>query len=96
MEIKKEYQDKKLTLEVIGRLDTMTAPELESLLPEIEKTEEVVLDFNKLEYISSAGLRVLLKISKIMKDKKFSIHNANDEIMEIFDITGFKDILTID
>lgn len=86
-----------LTLEIIGRLDTVTAPQLEE---EIAKTGEdvktLVLDFTELEYISSAGLRILLKTQKNMAKKgKMIIKNANESIREVFELTGFMDFLTL-
>ena len=81
-----------------GRLDTVTAPELEKELKEsLDGIAELTLDFEKLEYISSAGLRVLLSAQKVMnKQGKMVIRGASEEIMEIFDVTGFVDILTIE
>lgn len=86
------------TLEVIGRLDTTTAPELEAAVDSCPAdTQELVLDFHGLEYISSAGLRVLLKAQKNMaKRGQLKILNVSDDIMEVFEITGFSDILTIE
>ena len=86
------------TLEIIGRLDTTTAPELEVVVDNyLADTQELVLDFQGLEYISSAGLRVLLKAQKsMMKRGKMKILNVNEAIMEVFEITGFSDILTIE
>lgn len=97
MIINKKTNENVITLEVNGRLDTSTAPELEAALDEcIAQTNELVLDFNELEYISSAGLRVLLKAQKAMMVKGvMKIMNANDDILEVFEITGFSDILTI-
>lgn len=86
------------TLEIIGRLDTTTAPELEVVVDNyLADTQELVLDFQGLEYISSAGLRVLLKAQKsMMKKGKMKMLNVNEAIMEVFEITGFSDILTIE
>lgn len=86
-----------LNISLNGRLDTVTAPQLESFLKEhIAGKCELCLDFTALDYISSAGLRVLLSTQKIMnKQGKMTISNVNEEIAEIFDITGFADILTI-
>lgn len=86
-----------LTLEIIGRLDTVTAPQLEE---EISATAgditTLVLDFTQLEYISSAGLRILLKTHKAMAKKgKMIIKNANESIREVFELTGFMDFLTL-
>ncbi len=86
------------TITLTGRLDTATAPELEtrldSLLP---NTKELVLDMEKLEYISSAGLRVILKAQKSMNQKgNMKLLHVSDSVMEVFDITGFSDFLTIE
>ena len=80
-----------------GRLDTVTAPELEnSLKDSLEGVTELILDFEKLEYISSAGLRVLLAAQKTMsKQGSMKLLHVNETIMEIFEVTGFSDILTI-
>lgn len=81
-----------------GRLDTVTAPQLEAAIETaVNDAEELRLDFSGLEYISSAGLRMLLKAQKIMSNKGgMKISGANKIIMEVFDITGFTDILTIE
>ncbi len=83
---------------VAGRLDTTTAPSLEaSLNTAIGDNAELVLDFAELEYVSSAGLRVILATQKIMnKQGKMIIKNVNADVMEVFEITGFTDILTIE
>lgn len=83
---------------VAGRLDTTTAPSLEAELnTAIGDNAELILDFAELEYISSAGLRVILATQKIMnKQGKMIIKNANADVMEVFEITGFTDILTIE
>ena len=98
MNIIKNVEDKKLTLAVEGRLDTTTAPELEEVVKEsVEGIEELEMDFSKLEYISSAGLRVLLATQKIMSEKgSMVIKGANETVKEVFDVTGFCDILTIE
>ena len=89
--------DTMLTLALSGRLDTNTAPQLESAISEnIAGVTELILDFGELEYISSAGLRVLLSAQKAMSKKgQLTIANVSAEIMEIFELTGFSDILTI-
>ncbi len=81
-----------------GRLDTTTAPQLEAELgTAFEGTEKLVFDFEKLEYISSAGLRVMLSAQKTMNTKgSMVIKNVCDDIMEVFEITGFSDILTVE
>ncbi|EOT24469.1 anti-anti-sigma factor [Eubacterium sp. 14-2] len=98
MIITKTTDGTSLTLVLEGRLDTMTAPQLESELRDsIEGIDKLFLDFASLEYISSAGLRILLSTQKIMnKQGSMVIRNANEGVMDIFDITGFADILTIE
>ena len=98
MTIEKTAENEKVTLTVSGRLDTTTAPELESALDEVlENTKELVFNLENLEYISSAGLRVILKAQKVMNTKgSMKLTGVNDSIMEVFDITGFLDILTIE
>lgn len=86
------------TLKLKGRLDTMTAPEFEAALDQVlPETKELILDFEGLEYVSSAGLRVILKAQKTMNTKgSMKLIHVADSIMEVFDITGFMDILTIE
>ena len=98
MNIGKEYKEKELMLSVSGRLDTTTAPMLETAVSEaVDTCESLVLDFAGLEYISSAGLRVILKAQKSMASKgNMKLIHVNETIMEIFEITGFSDILTIE
>lgn len=98
MEIKKVKNENELNLAVVGRLDTTTAPRLEAELKQsISGVEKLVLDFEALEYLSSAGLRVLLAAQKVMnKQGEMVIRNVNETIAEIFEITGFSDILTIE
>ena len=86
------------TLTLIGRLDTVTAPELEAEISAILPTaESLVLDMEKLEYISSAGLRVILKTQKALTQKAgLKLIHVSDEVMEVFEITGFSDFLTIE
>lgn len=98
MTINSSLEGTKLTLAVEGRLDTVTAPELENaVMDKINDVDELVFDFEKLQYISSAGLRVLLSGQKIMNAKgKMTVKNVSDDINEIFSITGFSDILTIE
>ena len=97
MTINKVNDGAAVKYEVEGRLDTTTAPELEQALSG-EEGNEIVFDFSKLEYISSAGLRVLLSEQKAVNARsgKMVIRNVNDTIMEVFEITGFIDILTIE
>ena len=98
MTIDKKAEGKRLELKVSGRLDTMTAPELENVIKNsLDGVEELVLDFEKLEYISSAGLRVVLGASKAMGESgSFAVKNLCSDVREIFDITGFSDIITIE
>lgn len=98
MTIEKSMEDKQLTLTLTGRLDTTTAPQLEAELKRsIGGVESLVLNFANLEYLSSAGLRVLLAAQKVMnKQGKMVIRNVNETISEVFEITGFSDILTIE
>jgi len=98
MTINKEQKDEKTTFFPAGRLDTTTAPQLqEVLIPEFDSAKHVELDFSELVYISSAGLRVLLMGQKTAKAKngEFSVINVSDEIMEVFEMTGFADMLNI-
>ena len=98
MVISKTRNERALTIALEGRLDTMTAPELEAALKTaLEGVEELTFDFEKLDYISSAGLRVLLAAQKTMnRQGSMKVKNANEIIMEIFEVTGFADILTIE
>ena len=98
MTIEKNLNGTELTVTIVGRLDTTTAPELEASLKEsFAGVEKLTLDFAGLEYLSSAGLRVLLAAQKVMnKQGEMIIKNVNDTINEIFEITGFIDILTIE
>ena len=98
MNINKNKEDAKMTNALEGRLDTTTAPLLEGELKDsLADITELVFDFSKLEYISSAGLRVLLVAQKAMnKQGSMVIRNVNDVIMEVFEVTGFSDILTIE
>ncbi len=97
MIIKTEKTGEKMIVQVAGRLDTTTAPEFEQKVKEnIDGVTELEIDFSDLEYISSAGLRVLLSAQKIMNEQgSMSITGANDTVKEIFGITGFADILDI-
>jgi len=98
MTIEKITNNTELTMMIEGRLDTMTAPLLEAELKDsLEGVEKLVLDFKTLEYISSAGLRVLLMAQKTMnKQGEMIIRNVNETIAEVFEITGFADMLTIE
>ena len=98
MKIEKTQEGTKLTIALEGRLDTMTAPELDQELKvSLEGITNLDIDMTKLEYVSSAGLRVLLSAQKVMnKQGNMIIRNANEEVMEIFEVTGFIDILNIE
>lgn len=98
MTIEKKTDGDKLEVVLSGRLDTTTAPELETELKQaVGGIAELVFDFEKLEYISSAGLRVLLSMQKIMnKQGNMVIRNVNEIIREVFEVTGFIDILAIE
>ena len=98
MNIEKVCNDNEAVLKVSGRLDTTTAPTLETAVAEtVAACACLVLDFAGLEYISSAGLRVILKAQKTMAAKGgMKLLHVNETIMEIFEITGFTDILTIE
>lgn len=98
MKITKTQNGNSLYLALEGRLDTNTAPELEaSIKGSIDKVEELTIDMKALDYLSSAGLRVLLGTQKIMnKQGSMRVTHVNDTIMEIFEVTGFVDILTIE
>ena len=97
MTIKKNKADNVMTIALSGRLDTVTAPELESELRNaLAGVTELIFDMEKLDYISSAGLRVLLSTQKMMNGKgAMKVKNANGMILEIFEVTSFTDILTI-
>ena len=98
MTIQQTKNGNALTIALEGRLDTMTAPELEAALKTaLEGVLDLTFDFEKLDYISSAGLRVLLAAQKTMNQQgSMKVKNANEIIMEIFEVTGFADILTIE
>ncbi|MBQ3900192.1 MAG: STAS domain-containing protein [Clostridia bacterium] len=98
LNIEKKIDGEKAEITAEGRLDTITAPELEGVIREIiPSVTELVLDFEKLDYISSAGLRVLLSTHKNMTGKGgLKIVNVSRPIMEIFEVTGFSEILTIE
>ena len=98
MTIEKKINQEAVTLIVSGRLDTQTAPELENELDSsLSGIKELTFDMTNLEYVSSAGLRVILKAQKAMNTQgSMKLTGVNDSIMEVFDITGFLDILTIE
>ena len=96
MEIIKNQKENTMNVALVGRLDTTTAPQLEAELT-LDGVTELNFDFEKLDYISSAGLRVLLAAQKTMnKQGSMKISRVNADIMEVFEITGFSDILTIE
>lgn len=98
MNIEKIEDGAQLTIVLTGRLDTLTAPELDAELSTCyDGVQTLIFDFAALDYLSSAGLRVLLAAQKIMaKQGEMIVRNANETIMEIFEVTGFCDILTIE
>lgn len=97
MEIVKNIEGSNCVIALEGRLDTTTAPQLEAeLKSSLNGISDLVFDFSKLEYISSAGLRVLLSAQKVMNQQgSMKITNVAPEILEVFEITGFTDILTL-
>ena len=96
IEIKKNADE--LVLEITGRLDTITAPALDKTINEnLGEIKSLILDCKNLEYISSAGLRVLLSTQKKLQEKgTMKLKNVREEVMEVFEITGFVDILTVE
>lgn len=98
MEIRKTLNGTELTIKVEGRLDTMTAPALETeLRRSLNGITDLTLDFTNLEYISSAGLRVLLSAQKVMnRQGNMKLIHVCEPVMEVFEVTGFSDILTIE
>ena len=97
MTINKDTNGSELVISLSGRLDTTTAPQLDDEIKGLDGVEKLVFDFKGLEYISSAGLRVLLSAQKVMnKQGTMKVVNVNESIMEIFEITGFTEILDIE
>ena len=97
MNIVKTQENQSLTLQLEGRLDTTTAPALEQELKDSLNGTHLVLDMEQLAYLSSAGLRVILAAQKQMnKQGQMVVRHVNDTIMEVFNLTGFSDILTIE
>lgn len=97
MTIKKQQNGTALTLALEGRLDTVTSPDLEKELKDLEGVDTLTLDFSNLAYISSAGLRVLLSAHKAMSAKGgMKVTKVNEIVREVFDVTGFSDILSIE
>ena len=98
MEIKKAKNGSAMSIGVVGRLDTTTAPQLEKELKEsLDDVTELTMDLSALDYISSAGLRVLLSAQKAMQKKgSMKVTGVNETVMEVFEVTGFVDILNIE
>lgn len=97
MNITKKAEAEKVIIAIEGRIDTTTAPQFEAEIDAVSDVTELVFDFGGVEYISSAGLRVVLKAQKMMnKLGTLKLINVGDEVMDVFDITGFLDILTIE
>lgn len=97
MKIDKKLDGDTLVLTLNGRLDTSTAPDLEAEIGDLNGVAELIIDMKNLEYISSAGLRVILKSQKIMNEKgSMKLTNVGENVMEVFEITGFSDLLTIE
>lgn len=99
MESKKTINGNEVVIELFGRIDTTNSNEVESILSqEFGKDKKVVVDFSNIEYISSAGLRVLLTAHKalVQQGGSFVIRHVNEEVLEVFDITGFSSILNIE
>ena len=98
MKIQATTEGTKLTIALDGRMDTTSAPQLEEVLKErLRGMTELVMDFAELAYISSAGLRVLLAAMKLMKKQgSMVVRNVNETVMDVFEVTGFADMLTIE
>ena len=98
MDIEKHKDGKKLDVKLVGRLDSKTAPELKEVLENnLNDVEELTFDLSELNYISSAGLRIILSTQKTMnKQGSMKVTNVQDIVMEVFESTGFVDILTIE
>ena len=98
MTIDKKTSGSTLTISVEGRLDTVTAPDLEKeIKTSLDGVTELIFDFDRLDYISSAGLRVLLSTQKMMTNQgSMKVIHVNETINDVFEITGFSDILTIE
>ena len=97
MKIDKKVNGNELILSLDGRLDTITSPELEKEVADLSNVKSLIIDFEKIEYISSAGLRVLLSCQKKMNQQgSMIIKNVKEEVKSVFDMTGFSDILIIE
>lgn len=96
MKIEKKVNENNLTITLEGRLDTIAAPELEKELNDLKHINNIVFDFQKLEYISSSGLRILLSCQKEIEERgKVKIINASADIIKILDITGFTNLIDV-
>ena len=99
MEVKFNKQDSSLTVTISGNIDTVTAPELDSKLQEnISDVKDLVLDFAAVDYISSAGLRVILMTNQQMEDVdgNMTVKNVNDDVRDVFEMTGFDSLLNLE
>ncbi len=98
MNVNINKEDSNLTIEIEGRLDTLTSPELEKEVDSaLDGITNLVVDLKNLEYISSAGLRVLLGVAQVMEDQgDMKVINVSSEVMDIFEVTGFDEVLTIE
>ena len=99
MEVKFNKQDSSLTVAISGNIDTVTAPELDTKLQEnLSGIKDLILDFAAVDYISSAGLRVILMANQQLEDADgtMTIKNANDEVRDVFEMTGFDSLLNLD
>ncbi len=98
MTINKTLNTTELTIALVGRLDTTTAPQLEAeLKASLDGVDSLIMDFAELDYISSAGLRVLLSAQKVMiKQGTMVVRHVNETILEVFEVTGFMDVLTVE
>ena len=98
MTITKTTAGNEMTIKTVGRLDTTTAPELDAELKKsLEGVKKLIMDFSELEYISSAGLRVIFSAQKVMNGQgEMVIRGANEDVLEVFEVTGSLDILTLE
>ena len=99
MEVKFNKQDTTLTVVISGNIDTVTAPELDSKLQEnLSGIQELILDFAAVDYISSAGLRVILMTNQLMEDVdgKMTVKNVNEDVRDVFEMTGFDSLLNLE
>ena len=99
MEVKFNKQDSTLTVTICGNIDTVTAPELDSKLQEnLSGIQELILDFAAVDYISSAGLRVILMTNQLMEDVdgKMTVKNVNEDVRDVFEMTGFDSLLNLE